>query len=185
MNVSASARKRDRSPGQTLIVGVGNPLLGDEGIGCHVIERLSQMAMAADVSIVDCGCDLLNLASYIDEARRIIVIDAIRAGGKPGQIYRFDFDELDEMQTLGPGTESSSVHQLRIVDALRLLKQAYRSLTCCKITIIGIEPGALGLSTELSEQVDENIADLMRLLLEEVSFAYCEVNHGKCQNNGH
>lgn len=174
MNVSASAKKRNQSPEQTLIVGVGNPLLGDEGIGCLVIERLSQMSMPADVSIVDCGCDLLNLASYIDRPQRIIVIDAVRAAGKPGQIYRFDFNELDEIQT-----KSASAHQLRMVDALRLLKQTYRSLTCCEITIIGIEPGALGLSTELSEQVKENIANLTRLVLEEVSFAYCEVNHEK------
>jgi hydrogenase maturation protease len=174
MNVSASARKRNQSPGQTLIVGVGNSLLGDEGIGCHVIERLSQMSMPADVNILDCGCDLLNLASYIDKPRRIIVIDAVRAGGKPGQIYRFDFNELDEIQT-----KSTSAHQLRIVDALRLLKQAYRSLTCCEITIIGIEPGALGLSTKLSEEVNENIANLTRLVVEEISFAYCEVNHEK------
>lgn len=180
MNLSASAKKKNLSPGRTLIVGVGNPLLGDEGTGCHVIERLSQMSMPAGVSILDCGCDLLNLASYIGRPRRIIVIDAVRAGGKPGQIYRFDFDELDEIRTLGTGNESSSVHQLRIVDALRLLKQTYRSLTCCEITVIGIEPGTLGLSTGLSEQVNKNITNLTRLVLEEVSFAYCEVNHGKC-----
>jgi hydrogenase maturation protease len=179
MNVSASAKRRNLSPGQTLIVGVGNTLLSDEGIGCHVIERLSQMSMPADVNILDCGCDLLNLASYIDKPRKIIVIDAVRAAGKPGQIYRFDFDELDDIQT-----RSASAHQLRIVDALRLLKQAYPSLTCCKITIIGIEPGALGLGTEFSEEVKQNIANLMRLVLEEVSFAYCEVNHGKSENHG-
>jgi hydrogenase maturation protease len=179
MSVSASTKKRNASSGQTLIVGVGNPLLGDEGVGWHIIENLRQMAMPADVSILDCGCDLLNLASCIDKPRRIIVIDAIRAGGKPGQIHTFDFDELDAI-----GTKSSSAHQLRIVDALRLLKQAYPCLTCCRITVMGIEPGALGLSTELSEEVNENIANLTRLVYEEVSFAYCEVNHGKCKNNG-
>jgi hydrogenase maturation protease len=175
MNVSASAKKRNQPPGQTLIVGVGNPLLGDEGLGCHIVEKLSRMAMPTNVNMLDCGCDLLNLASYIDKPERIIVIDAIRAGGKPGQIHRFNFDELDTIKT-----ESFSAHQLRIVDALRLLKQAYLSLTCCEITVMGIEPGALGLSTELSEEVKENIANLTKLVLKEVSFAYCEVNHEKC-----
>jgi hydrogenase maturation protease len=184
MNASASAKKRSQSPGQTFIVAVGNPLLGDEGVGCHIVEKLSQMAMPADICILDCGCDLLNLASFMDRPRRIIVIDAVRAGGKPGQIHRFDFDELDSIRTLGQGTESSSAHQLQIVDTLRLLKQSYPCLTSCKITIMGIEPGALGLSTELSEEVNENVADLTRLVVEEVSFAYCEVNHGKCENNG-
>jgi hydrogenase maturation protease len=177
MNVSASAKKRNQPPGLTLIVGVGNPLLGDEGLGCHVVENLSQMAMPADVRILDCGCDLLNLASFIDRPQRIIVIDAIRAGGKPGQIHSFDFDELDSIRS-----RSSSAHQPRIVDALRLLKQAYPCLTSCKITVMGIEPCALDLSTELSEEVNENVANLTRLVLEEASFTYCEVNYGKCEN---
>jgi hydrogenase maturation protease len=180
MNVSASAKKSNESPEQTLIVGVGNPLLGDEGIGCHIIEKLSGMALPPDIRILDCGCDLLNLVSYINRPQRIIVIDAVRAGGEPGQIHRFDFDELDNIKT-----ESPSAHQLRIVDVLQLLKQAYPSLKCCKITVMGIEPGAIGLGTELSEEVTENIANLTRLVLEEVSFAYCEVNYGKCQNIGH
>jgi hydrogenase maturation protease len=175
MKVSASAKKRNDSPRQTVIVGVGNPLLGDEGIGCHIIEKLSGMALPSDVRILDCGCNLLNLASYINRPQRIIVIDAVRAGGKPGQIHRFDFDELDTIKT-----ESPSAHQLRIVEVLWLLKRVYPSLTCCKITIMGIEPAALGLNTKLSEEVKNNIANLTRLVLEEVSFAYFEVNHGKC-----
>lgn len=164
MSVSASTKKGNESLGQTLIVGVGNPLLGDEAIGPHIVENLRQIAMPADVRILDCGCDLLNLASYIDRPQRIIVIDAIRAGGKPGQIHTFDFDELEAIQT-----RRYSAHQLQIVDALRLLKQAYPSLTHCKITVMGIEPRALGLSTELSEEVRENIANLTRLVFEEVS----------------
>lgn len=164
MSVSASTKKGNESQGQTLIVGVGNPLLGDEAVGWHIIENLSQMAMPADVRILDCGCDLLNIASCIDRPRRIIVIDAIRVGGKPGQIHTFDFDELDAIQT-----RRSSAHQLQIVDALRLLKQTYPCLTCCKITFMGIEPGSLGLSTELSEEVNKSIANLTRLVLEEVS----------------
>jgi hydrogenase maturation protease len=164
MSVSASAKKRNVSSGQTLIVGVGNPLLGDEGVGWHIVENLSQMVMPDDVRILDCGCDLLNLASCIDKPRRIIVVDAIRAGGKPGQIHTFNLDELDAIQT-----QKASAHQLQIVDTLRLLKQTYPCLACCKITVMGIEPGALELSTELSEEVNKSIANLTRLVLEEIS----------------
>lgn len=164
MSVSTSTKKRNGSPGQTLIVGVGNPLLGDDAVGWHIVENLSQMVMPTEVRILDCGCDLLNLASCIDKPRMIIVVDAIRAGGKPGQIHTFDLDELDAIQTKKP-----SAHQLQIVDALRLLKQMYPCLTYCKITVMGIEPGALELSTELTEEVNESIANLTRLVLEEVS----------------
>lgn len=88
MNVSASTTKGNESLGQTLIVGVGNPLLGDEAVGWHIVENLSQKAMPADVCILDCGCDLPNLASCIDRPRRIIVIDAIRVGGNIDKFVR-------------------------------------------------------------------------------------------------
>jgi hypothetical protein len=68
MSASASANKRNLSPEQALVVGVGNPLLGDEGIGCHIIEKLSRMAVPSDICILDCGCDLLNLVFYIKNA---------------------------------------------------------------------------------------------------------------------
>jgi hydrogenase maturation protease len=179
MSASASAKKRSESLGRTLIVGVGNTLLGDEGVGPCILENLRRMAMPPDVSILDCGCDLLNLASYIDKPQRLIVIDAIRAGGTPGQIHAFDFNELDVLQT-----RISSAHQIQIVDALRLLKRVYPCLIRCKITVMGIEPGVIELRTELSDQVNQNIANLTRLVLEEVSFPYREVNHEKCKDNG-
>lgn len=148
---------------QTLIVGVGNPLLGDEGIGLHAVRNLSQLPMPPDVDILDCGCDLLNLVSYIDKPKKIIILDAIRAGRKPGQIYRFDFDELETIQT-----ETCSAHQLQTVDALRLLRKVCPCLSCCEITVIGIEPKVMELSGDLSEEVRESIADLTRLVLEEL-----------------
>ena len=164
MSISVSTKEVVQSPVRTLIVGVGNLLLGDEGVGWHIINNLSQIAMPAHVRILDCGCDLLNLVSYIYKPRRIIVIDAIRAGGKPGQIHKFNFDELDVVRT-----QKTSIHQLQIVDILRLLRETNPCLACCKITVMGIEPGALELSTELSEEVSKSIANLTRLVLEEIS----------------
>ena len=148
---------------QTLIVGVGNPLLGDEGIGPYAVRNLSQLPMPPDVDILDCGCDLLNLVSYMDRPKKIIILDAIRAGGKPGRIYRFDLDELETIQTT-----TRSAHQLQTVDALRLLKKVCLCLSRCEIIVIGIEPKVMELSGDLSEEVTESIADLTRLVLEEL-----------------
>ena len=183
MSVSASDKKGNESLEQTLIVGVGNPLLGDEGIGPHIIDNLLQLPMPPGVRLLDCGCDLLNLVSYIDEPKKIIVVDAIRAGGKPGEIHRFDFAELEVLQT-----KTRSAHQLQVVDALRLLREVCPCLTNCEITVIGIEPKVIELSTDFSKEVRQNIPDLTRLVLEEMYsvrwFAHCEVSHGKCENHG-
>lgn len=164
MSVALSKEKRNESLNQTLIVGVGNRLLGDEGIGPHIVDNLSQLSMPPGVSVLDCGCDLLNLVSHIDKPQKIIVVDAIRAGGKPGRIHKFDFNELETMQA-----KTHSAHQVQITDALKLLKQVCPCLTNCEITVIGIEPKVTELSTDLSKEVRESIADLTRLLLEEIS----------------
>jgi len=166
MRVAFSDERVDKSPGQTLIVGVGNRLLGDEGIGPHIIDHLLKLPMPPDVSIVDCGCDLLNLVSYLDKPQKIILVDAIRAGGKPGQIHRFDFNELQ-----GAQTKSHSAHQMKVVDVLRLLKQVCPCLADCKFILIGIEPKAIYLSTDLSKEVRDSIVDLTGLLLQETSLS--------------
>ena len=145
-----------------LIVGVGNPLLGDEGIGLHAIRNLSQLPIPPDVDILDCGCDLLHLLSYIDEPKKIIILDAIRAGGKPGRIYRFEFSELETVET-----KTGSAHQLQTVDALRLLRKVCPRLSRCEIIVIGVEPKVMELSGDLSVEVRESIADLTQLVREE------------------
>ena len=163
MSIPASEKEETESLKQTLIVGVGNPLLGDEGIGPYAVRNLSQLPMPPDVDLLDCGCDLLNLVSYMDKPKKIIILDAIRAGGKPGRIYRFDLDELETIQTT-----TRSAHQLQTVDALRLLKKVCPCLSRCEIIVIGIEPKVMELSGDLSEEVTESIADLTRLVLEEL-----------------
>lgn len=64
--------KANKSRRNIIIVGVGNRLLGDEEVGSHII-----------VSIINCGCDLLSLMSQLNKPRKIIIVDAMCAGGKP------------------------------------------------------------------------------------------------------
>jgi len=156
--------KANTSHGSIIVVGVGNRLLGDEGVGEHIIDKLSKIPMPTHVSIINCGCDLFSLMSYLNKPRKIIVVDAIRAGGKPGKIHKFDYSELGVSQA-----EMHSAHQVATRDALRLLKQVYPGLANCEITVIGIEPKTIELSTDLSKEVKGRIADVTRLVLEEIS----------------
>ncbi len=156
--------KTSKSHKNIIIAGVGNRLLGDESIGPHIIDKLLQMHIPSNVEVIDCGCDLLSLIPYLNKLQKIIIIDAIRAGGKPGKIYRFDYSKLQITQA-----QMQSAHQIGPVDTLKLLKQVYPALSNCEIIVIGIEPEAMELSTCLSEKVRESIADVVRLILEEIS----------------
>lgn len=154
----------NKSHKDIIVVGVGNRLLGDEGIGLHIIDSLSKIPMPSNVNIIDCGCDLLGLMSCLNKPQKIIIVDAIRAGGKPGEIYRFDYSKLvttkDEMQ---------SGHQIGTIDVLRLLKSVYPVLADSEITVIGMEPKTLELGHNLSKEVKERIADVTSFVIEEMS----------------
>lgn len=159
--------KPNKSHKNIIIAGVGNRLLGDEGLGLHIIDNLLQIPMPTNVNIINCGCDLLSLIPYLNEPQKLIVIDAIRAGGKPGKIYRFDYCELETRDV-----KMRSSHQVGAIDALGLLKQIYPVLAGCEIVIVGLEPEAIKLSTCLSKEVKESIADILRLIFGEI---YCSI----------
>jgi hydrogenase maturation protease len=153
VNIPASINDQVEQREQTLIVGVGNQLMGDEGVGPYAVHHLSRLPMPDDVDILECGSDLLSIISHINKPKKIIVIDAIRAGGEPGRIYRYNLDELKNIEI-----DTGSAHQLQVIAALRLLEK----------TVIGIEPKVIKLSADLSNEVRDSIADLTQLVLEEL-----------------
>jgi hydrogenase maturation protease len=168
VNLALTLKEKTGKPHKKIIiVGVGNRLLGDEGIGPHIIDKLLQTHMPSNVEVIDCGCDLLSLTPHLNKPQKIIVIDAIRAGGKPGEIYRLDYSELETR-----GVKMRSSHQVGAIDALGLLKQIYPALADCEIVIIGMEPKAIELGTGLSDKVRESVADVLRLVFEEI---YCSI----------
>jgi len=156
-------KQKGRSYRNITIVGVGNLLLGDEGVGLHIIDRLSQVPMPPYVNIIDCGCDLFGLTAYIDEQARILVVDAIRAGGEPGEIYTFDCRRLTSTKI-----EMGSAHQVKTLDALRLMKSVCPALAESEIVVIGVEPKTMKLGSCLSKEVSESIAEATRFVLEEI-----------------
>ena len=83
------------SPPQNIVIlGIGNILLSDEGVGVHVANELAKMDLPPDVTVVEGGTDGFRLLNIITEADRLIVIDAVRGGSEPGSIYRFDVGEV-------------------------------------------------------------------------------------------
>ncbi len=160
-------KRADKSHRNITIVGVGNRLLGDEGVGLHIIDKLSQIPMPSYVNIIDCGCDLLSLMAYINEPERIIIIDAVRAGGEPGEIYSLDYSTLAAMKI-----QMYSAHQVKTVDALRLITLVCPAMADSEIVVIGVEPKTMKLSSDLSKEVSESITEVTRFVLEEISMLF-------------
>ncbi len=153
---------RDAKP-HIMILGVGNILFRDEGLGVRVIERLQQLyEFPGHVSVVDGGVLGLNLLGTIAEPDKLIVVDAIRNGGSPGTLYRLSGEEIPKRIFA-----KNSLHQVDLLEALTLC-QALDKVP--ETVIIGVEPEDIEtLSIELTETVRARIDDLIAKVLEELA----------------
>jgi len=141
------------------VVGIGNVLLRDEGIGCHVAHALEKVPLP-DVEIIDGGTcpDVLQLVGSAD---KLVIVDAVKGGGVPGQIYRFRPEEvtLEQKRVL-------SLHDMSLVDSLRLT-QFWQSID--ETVIIGIEPRELSWGLELSPELEQKMPQIIDAVLGELN----------------
>ena len=149
------------SPFKIVILGVGNLLLSDEGVGVHVANELIKRQLPPGVKVIEGGTDGFRLLNVITEADRLIVIDAVKGGGPPGSIYRFDIDEVQNC----PSGFRTSVHQIGILEVINLSGLIGKTP---HTTVIGIEPKSLEMSMELSPEIEEKIPRIIELVLEEL-----------------
>jgi hydrogenase maturation protease len=147
--------------GKIVVLGVGNLLLADEGVGIHAIQALAEHELPPAVELVDGGTSTLDLLPHLHRARRVIVIDALKAGGMPGDIYRCLPEDLLENRE-----KPMSLHQ---VDFLQLLDIAERmGYRIGPAVIYGVEPGEITWSMDLSPAVAAKMPKLLELVVAEI-----------------
>jgi hydrogenase maturation protease len=141
------------------VVGIGNVLLRDEGIGCHVVHALEGIPLL-DVKIIDGGTcpDMLQLLEDID---KLVIVDAVRGGGTPGQIYRFHLEDITLEQK-----PFLSLHDVGLVDSLMLM-QLWHNIG--EAVIIGIEPREIDWGLELSLELQEKMPQIIDAVLSELN----------------
>jgi hydrogenase maturation protease len=141
------------------VVGIGNLLSSDEGVGCHVAQALQEISLP-DVEVIDGGTcpDALGL---IEDADKLVIVDAARGGGMPGQIYRFHPDDITPEQK-----PLLSAHDMSLLDSLMLVK-AWREVS--ETVVIGVEPKELGWGLELSPEVRAGMPQIIDAVLFEVN----------------
>ena len=145
------------------ILGVGNILLKDEGIGVRVVRQLeSEYTFPPYISLVDGGTDGAHLTSLVADFDEIIVIDAVEGGEKPGTLYRFTLDQIAfDIPT------HLSIHQMGVLEALNEVKLLGKEP---KVTFIGVEPEDISpWGMDLSPVIEEKIPEIITLVLKELS----------------
>jgi hydrogenase maturation protease len=145
-----------------LILGVGNLLLSDEGLGIHVARKLMEMDFPPEVEVLDGGTDGFGLMHALLQADRLILVDAVRGGGTPGSIYRFGIEDCPPF----PDIFKTSVHQISILEVINLSGLIGSTP---RTTVIGVEPKRLEMGMELSPQIEATIPKVIQLIKEEVA----------------
>ncbi len=138
-------------PDEILVLGVGNPLLGDDGAGIRAIEMLSERDLPPNVELLDAGTPGWGLPSLLEGHSSVVLIDAVQMGGTPGTWRRFRPDEVRLMVQ----DEALSLHQPDLACGLALAQAL--DMTPENLLFYGIEPGDTGAGSTLSPQVSSSL----------------------------
>jgi len=138
------------------VLGLGNVLLEDEGVGVHVVKDLEN-ALPEDVEILDGGTIGLPLLTYLSDTTHLLIIDAVKANTPPGTVMVFGQEELLK----GPPVRFS-VHDVSITDLVSLLRFKYGKLRDVKL--IGVVPERTGTGVGLSENVKRACVEIKKLV---------------------
>lgn len=144
-----------------VVVGVGNLLLKDEGIGIHTLKALQEMDLPPDIALIDGGTSP-DLIAYTRAGDKMIIIDAARAGGEPGAVYRFNPEDI----AAGKGTLTSA-HEMGVAENLGLM--ALTGNQPAETIIIGVEPGEIDWGTELSPRLKKRLPAIVKIVLKEIN----------------
>jgi hydrogenase maturation protease len=148
-------------PRKTVVVGVGNTIHSDDGVGVHALQRLrSDLRLPGDVTLIDGGTHGIELLAYVCGASRLLLLDAVDVGERPGTLVRMAGGELRGL----PG--GASVHQLGVADLLATLPLV--SDTPVETVLLGVQPDSTDWGTELSAPVEAALGSLVEAAVEQL-----------------
>ena len=148
---------------QILVLGVGNILYTDEGLGVRAVERLmDQFNFSENVTLMDGGTLGIKLMDAMMGCDHLIVVDAVLGGDKAGSVYRLTGEDL--RKSLG---FNDSMHQTDLVDTLIYCDLAGNRP---EAVVIGMEPSDFqSMGTEVTAQVAERLPAMCEFVLKEVA----------------
>ena len=150
-----------------MVLGAGNLLLRDEGIGPHLISRLETMSLPDNVELIDAGIATFSLTHLLPGRKKVIIIDAAKGGNRPGSIYRL-LPEQIRMEKKNP----LSLHDIGLIDALT---SGGKPAKTSNLVIIGVEPERIDWGTEISPCLRKRIPRIIEVIMEEIGFSGEEI----------
>jgi hydrogenase maturation protease len=146
------------------VMGIGNPLVKDEGVGIRVIEAMmSTLAFPDNVALIDAGTMGMGILNLFQDCDYLLVIDAVDGTGEPaGTVVRMTPEEM------APNTIKHSMHDVRLVDVLEaaMLMGTRPEVDCIGIQILDMDGIAIGLTPAVEEAVPRAVQAALTVLAE-------------------
>ena len=147
---------------ETLILGVGNVLLADDGVGVHIVRKLQHMDLPEYVEVIDGGTQGFELINYFQGKKKIIILDALKTDAKPGSVYRFTPEDI-----ILKRHESFSAHQSGLNELLYFAREL---IPRPEIIIYGIAAeDYLRFGMDLSPAVENQLERIIDNVIAEIS----------------
>ena len=146
----------------TLVLGVGNLLMGDDGIGVHVAQALERTELPPGVKVVDAGAGGVTLIGLLEEADNVILIDAANMGKPAGTCVVFSPEEVRGLKR----DSRLSLHHTDLLGLLDLMRAL--SMHVPKVRVVGVQPESVEWRDRLSRTVLDKLPEVMALVMAEV-----------------
>lgn len=148
-----------------LVVGVGNILLADEGFGIIALSELRKKIISDDVVMFDAATDIYKIMNLEGNFQKVIILDAVKQKEQAGTIYRLPLHKI-EIES-----DAKSSHQIKVIEALKLMQVTINNFRDSEIIIMGVEPDKIEYSVGLSKEVERALVYFVDLVLEEIENA--------------
>lgn len=146
------------------IIGCGNPLAADDGVGVRIIKELKKINLPQEVQIIEAGNDPFQLMELLKGKEKVILVDAVKGGGVPGSVYRLLPEDIKHNTN-----KSLSLHEVNIPDILELGKSIYPEEMPEDLVVFGIEAeNTENFSVGLSKPVEDAVPLAVNKILAEV-----------------
>lgn len=151
---------------KTLVLGIGNSILGDDGVGVHVTRELAEKIKDENVDVRDTSVDGLNLLEFIVGYDKLVVVDAIMTEtGKAGEIYRLKPENVCQ-----PSTSAISPHHFNLATTIEIGKRLFPREMPKEVIVFAVgTQEVVKVTEEMTGKVKEAIPIVVGLVLEELS----------------
>jgi hydrogenase maturation protease len=130
---------------RVVVLGIGNILQGDDGVGVRAVELLDREGPRLEVELIDGGTSPFDMLGVFQTNETVIVVDCVRTGREPGTIYRLPSEALDTVREA-----ERFAHGVGVAETVRFARALG---ACAEVIVLGVEPAHIGWSLDLSDEV--------------------------------